>query len=217
MYLINYWNHMFSGGTVKQTTITTGSLQSSPLSSTSYNLSTVSLAVINQNNSGCLPPLVTLIPSASTLLSPLQFQYSKDIYISSNIQLNCNQSLTIQTQWIVFNCSGNCSSLVSISPTISTTRSDLFIPAKSLPNGIYKFKLTVTLVSSSSLIGLSSAYIQIIPTGITVNLFQFGTSSITFGYTKDLVLDPGANSIDPDENAFNASVRSFFEYVFSSE
>ncbi|CAF1286286.1 unnamed protein product [Adineta ricciae] len=199
------------GVPVKQTTITTGLLQSSPLSSISYNLSTVSLSVINQSNSGCFPPIVTLIPNVSTLLSPLQFQYSKDIYISSNIQPSCNQSLAIQTQWTVFNCSRNCSSLVQINPTIVTTHSDLFIPAKSLPNEIYEFKLTVTLVSSSSLIGLSSAYIQIIPTGITVNLFQFGTSSITFGYATDLLLDPGANSIDPDENIFNAS-NWMYEY-----
>ncbi|CAF1341570.1 unnamed protein product [Adineta ricciae] len=199
------------GATVKQTTITSGLLQSSPLSSISYNLSTVSLSVINQSNSVCFPPMVTLIPSVSTFLSPLQFQYSKDIYISSNIQLSCNQSLAIQTQWTVFSCSRSCSSLVQISPTIVTTHSDLFIPAKSLPNGIYEFKLTVTLVSSSSLIGLSSAYIQIIPTGITVNLFQFGTSSITFSYTTDLLLDPGANSIDPDENIFNAS-NWMYEY-----
>lgn len=215
---------MFSETTVKQTKITTGFLQSSPLSSTSttgvalssisYNLTTVSLSVVNQSNPGCFPPIVTLIPGASTLLSPLQFQYSEDIYISSNIQLSCNQSLVIQAQWIVLNCSRGCSSWVQISPIIVTTLSDLFIPARSLPNGIYEFKLIVTLVSSPSLIGSSSAYIQIIPTGITVNLFQFGTSMITYGYATDLLLDPGTNSIDPDENIFNASVRSFFDYSF---
>ncbi len=52
----------------------------------------------------------------------------------------------------------------------------------------------------------SYVYIQITPSGITANLVQLGTSMITSGHEKDLTLNPGAYSVDPDENYFNGSV-----------
>ena len=42
--------------------------------------------------------------------------------------------------------------------------------------------------------------------GITANLIQYGTSTITLGYEQDLILDPGTYSVDLDGNVFNASV-----------
>ena len=51
-----------------------------------------------------------------------------------------------------------------------------------------------------------SAYVKITPSGITANLIQYGTSTITLGYEQDLILDPGTYSVDLDGTAFNASV-----------
>ena len=51
-----------------------------------------------------------------------------------------------------------------------------------------------------------SAYVKITPSGITANLIQYGTSTITLGYEQDLTLDPGTYSVDLDGTAFNASV-----------
>jgi hypothetical protein len=51
-----------------------------------------------------------------------------------------------------------------------------------------------------------SAYVKIIPSGVTVNLVPFGTSMIARGYQQDLVLDPGTYSVDPDTSSFNVSV-----------
>jgi len=58
----------------------------------------------------------------------------------------------------------------------------------------------------SSLTTSSFVYVQIIPSDITANLVQLGTSMITSGYEQDLNFDPGTYSVDPDENSFNASV-----------
>ena len=46
------------------------------------------------------------------------------------------------------------------------------------------------------------------------NLVQLGTSMITNGHEKDLKLDPGTFSVNPDENSFNGSVsfECFFYY-----
>jgi hypothetical protein len=82
----------------------------------------------------------------------------------------------------------------------------LYIPAKTLPYGIYELTLTVAIMNSPSLTTSSSIYVQIIPSDIIANLVQYGTSMITSGHEQDLKLDPGTYSVDPDENVFNASV-----------
>jgi hypothetical protein len=151
--------------------------------------------------------VIILIPSTSSLSSPIQFRRNQDFYISSTIQLNCNNSLSTITQWTIFNCtSGTCSSQIQIDQTVLTIFSELYIPARTLPYGIYQLKLTVTMSVSSNLISSSSAYVKITPSGITANLVQYGTSMITSGHQQDLTLDPGTYSVDPDGYTFNATV-----------
>ena len=70
-------------------------------------------------------------------------------------------------------------------------------------------KLTVTMLSMPQLTSSVSAYVKINPSGITANLIPLGTSVITSGQQKDLTLDPGSYSIDPDVEQFNASVSIF--------
>ncbi len=82
----------------------------------------------------------------------------------------------------------------------------MYIPAQTLPYGIYELTLTVAMVNSPSLTTSSSIYVQITPSNILANLLQYGTSMITSGHEQDLKFDPGVYSVDPDENVFNASV-----------
>ncbi len=154
----------------------------------------------------CFPPVITLIPSTSSLLSPLQFRRNQDFFISSYLQLNCNSSLSTITQWTINNCTSVCSSSIQIGQVITTTSSELFIPAKTLPYGTYQLTLTVSMVATPHLSASASAYLRITPSGITANLVQYGTSMITRGHQQDLLLDPGTFSVDPDTTSFNASV-----------
>ncbi len=156
--------------------------------------------------SACHPPTVTLIPGTSTLLSPLQFRRNQDFYIVSIIDLNCNDTLTTITQWIITNCTSVCSNRIQLDQTIITTLSELYIPARTLVYGTYELILTVTMNNYPSLTTSSSVYVQITPSGITANLIQLGTSMITSGHQLDLRLDPGTYSVDPDANIFNSSV-----------
>ncbi len=64
----------------------------------------------------------------------------------------------------------------------------------------------MTIKSSSTLIQSKSTFVKIIPSGITVNLIQFGTSKITHGNQQDLKLDPGSFSIDVDGYTVNPNV-----------
>ena len=117
------------------------------------------------------------------------------------------------TKWTISNCTAGCSSPFRPNRSVITTSSELFIPARTLDYGIYELTLTVKMAASSTLNSTASAYVSITPSGITANLVPLGTSIITSGREKDLKLDPGTYSIDPDEPTFNASVShqiSFF-------
>jgi hypothetical protein len=162
-----------------------------------------------------------LVPGSSTLSVPLQFRRSQDFYIVSIISVNCNSSLSMVTQWAIKNCSAfSCSHRISPDPTIITTLSELYVPGRSLPYGLYELELTVTMAQIPSLSSSLSVYVRINPSGISANLIQYGTSMITQGDQQDLQFNPGSYSLDPDDDDFNASVsvreqhRPF--YLFTS-
>jgi hypothetical protein len=137
----------------------------------------------------------------------MQFRRNQDFYISSNIVLKCNNSLSTNIKWSIHNCSTICSNEIQLAQTIITTTTELYIPARTLSYGIYQLNLTVSMIASSSLTSTVSAYVQIIASGIIANLVPLGTSMITSGYQQDLILNPGAYSVDLDGYTFNASVN----------
>ncbi|CAF1399077.1 unnamed protein product [Adineta steineri] len=161
----------------------------------------------------CYAPTITLIPSQSSLASPLQFRRSQDFSISSIIGFNCNGSLARKTQWTVKNCtSSSCLSQIQLNEKVITTLSEFYAPAKTFAYGIYELTLTVTMTKSPTLKSSSSAYVRITPTGITANPVELGTSMVTRGHQQNLLLDPGAYSVDPDEDSFNASKWKYEYY-----
>ncbi|CAF1470214.1 unnamed protein product [Adineta ricciae] len=169
---------------------------------TTKQTTTITLSTLNNS---CSPPTITLIPSSFTLSSPARFCRSQDFTIVSLIELNCNTSLSISSQWTITNCTSFCSQQISADPNIDTTFTELFVPARTLPYGLYELNLTVIMSNTTNVSASSVVYVQITPSGITANLVQYGTSMITRGTGQDLQLDPGSYSVDPDENAFNAS------------
>ena len=149
---------------------------------------------------------MTLIPSTSTFSAPLPFRRNQDFFISSNIELDCSASLSTTIQWTISICNSTCSSSFSFDQSVKTTFSELYVPVRKLPLGIYQLTLTVSMSVSSSLRSFASAYVRITPSNITANLIQLGTSMITSGYQQNLKLDPGTYSVDPDADQFNGSV-----------
>jgi hypothetical protein len=99
---------------------------------------------------------------------------------------------------------------IQLDASIITTSSELFIPVNTLLYGTYELKLTVTMTASPSMTSTAFVYVTVIPSSITANLMQYGTSVIVNGYQQDLTLNPGAYSVDPDANTFNASVSRYW-------
>ncbi len=139
----------------------------------------------------------------------MQFQRDQDVFIMSYVGLNCNTSLTTIMKWTIKGCSSICSNTIQLSQSVETTSSELFIPAKTLSYGTYELQLTVTMTVSSNLTSSASAYIQINPSNIAVNLLPYGTSMITHGYHQSLTFNPGAYSVNYDTNIFNNSVSHY--------
>jgi hypothetical protein len=158
------------------------------------------------NRLGCSPPVIILIPSTSSFTSPLQYRRNQDFFLSSRIDLNCNSSLAITTQWSITNCTSICSTPIVTDTTIIKTFAEIYIPSRTLAYGTYQLKLTVTMASAATMTSSMSAYVKITPSGITANLVPYGTSMVTRGREQDLTLDPGTYSADIDGNIFNASV-----------
>ena len=157
--------------------------------------------------SGCVAPTITLIPSTSSIGSPLQYRRNQDFFISSRIELKCNKSLSTITEWTIKNCTSVCSTPIITDPSIIKTFAEIYIPSRTLPYGTYELELRVNMASVANAISFQSAYVQINPSGVTANLVPYGTSMITRGHKQDLILNPGLYSVDRDGNAFNASVR----------
>ncbi|CAF1191151.1 unnamed protein product [Adineta steineri] len=189
------------------TTTTTTSISTTSTTTTTTSTTTTTTTTVTQYiNQKCFPPTVTLIPGASTLLSPLQFRRDQDFYIVSIITLNCYSSLSTKTEWTIKNCtSSSCAYQIQTVSTIQTTFSELYIPARTLSYGLYELNLTVTMIDYSLLITSSSVYVKITPSGIIANLVQLGTPMIASGHEQDLKLEPGIYSVDPDGYVFNAT------------
>lgn len=155
----------------------------------------------------CYAPVVTLILRASSSLSPLEYRQNEDIYISSNIEYDCHQSISMTTQWVIHSTSSG----IDFNSSMSR---ELYIPSRTLPLGLYEMKLTVTVFNISS---SQSVFVRIVPSGIAANLIEYGTSMITHGYQQDLKLDPGKFSIDFGRVDFNPNVSllSNCEYLSS--
>ena len=155
--------------------------------------------------SACVVPRVTLIPSTSNLSSPLEFRRNEDFYMTATVEENCSRSLSVSLHWSINSCSlSNCLNSFPIDPTlILMTSSEFFVPARTLPFGIYQLKVIAT--TTMNVQTNQSAFVRIIPSGLMVNLVPLGTSMITQGSEQNLQLNPGLYSLDLDEDQFNVS------------
>lgn len=155
----------------------------------------------------CVAPVISLIPGQTSLQDPAQYRRAQDFYISSNIIVACSISSSISIEWSIFNCTNSCVNRLSIDQNIlTTTQSELYVPARTLNLGVYELKLFVAMLAAPELNVSISAFVRINPSGITANLVPLGTSIVTSGQSMNLTLGPGSFSVDPDSQIFNASV-----------
>ena len=152
---------------------------------------------------------MSIIPGIANLSYPIQIRLEEDFYLTSAIQITCNTSFRLTYEWRMYNCSSTtCSTSMISNLDLVSTSNEYFLPARTLPLGLYQIELQVTMnATSTSTKQTRSTYLLITPSGLTVNLVPLGTSMISSGIGEQLNFNPGAYSIDLDDDTFNASVR----------
>lgn len=123
---------------------------------------------------------------------PWKFRRNENLYISSEIEVACSQSVPIITEWTIVNYLNE----NELNQSVEMSQPDLFIPAQTLSYGLYKVELTVAMMDDPSVNSSSVLYIEISRSTIDVSLIAFDTSMIRHDYRDDLVLDPGRFSFD---------------------
>ena len=119
----------------------------------------------------CYAPNVSLIPNHSSFTRPIESRRAHSLLISSNVILHCNESLSTDIQWTLSRCDDpRCSLALAFDRRVITNRSDILIPAKTLPYGLYRLNLTVSMIFSPDLNASALLYVKITPSGLTVNL-----------------------------------------------
>lgn len=150
-----------------------------------------------------------MFPDKPLLSNPAQFRRRQGFYITSDIKITCAESELFYTEWVIHNCNSTCSFPIQTHRSIGNKTTELFIPSKTLDYGIYQFNLTVRMSAfPNTMVQSAVAYIEITYSNITANLIKYGTSIITSGRMKNLTLDPGQYSTNPDEGRFDPRVSN---------
>ncbi|CAM2704890.1 unnamed protein product [Rotaria socialis] len=146
-------------------------------------------------------------------------QRSHAFSVVTRINLSCSGSLSNIKQWNILKCNTQTeqcyqtqalNQLVSQLPTAQT--SEIYLTAQTLPIGTYLFNFTVSMSSRPNVLTSDYTYVQVVSSDIIVNLLMNGTLMITNGVAQSILFQPGAYSIDPDSNYFNAQNWTYEYY-----
>ncbi|CAF0742236.1 unnamed protein product [Didymodactylos carnosus] len=166
----------------------------------------------------CNLPYITFDIHNPILRWARQVFRSESFSVIAYTALNCSLSLNNTKEWTIAQCnttSGLCTSTKMLNNIVkglsSSTTAEIYIPAMTLQYGSYQFKYTVYMNSKQTFLSYETTYIEVVQSPLVVNMLANGTSSITRGVAQDLVLNPGAWTIDPDSTFF-ASYNWSYDY-----
>lgn len=160
----------------------------------------------------CSHPSINLIPASSDSSNPIRITRNEDFYLTSTIDIRCNISSNLTKQWMIRNETSH----ISIDTTSSEGSNDYYLPARTLPEGLYQIEFRVTFSTSFTQTHSSFIYLLILSSGIQVKLMESESSMISSGVEQVLDLNPGLYSIDLDEDQFNVTVCDTFSHSFRS-
>lgn len=148
---------------------------------------------------------ISFVPHAPLLMKPAKFRRIQDVYITTALQFDPRaRPSSISYNWTLFSCSTTCSNQLFLN---LPSNKELFIRSQTLGIGIYQCQLTVMIIINSSMFSsVESIYLEIVDSNIVTKLIEIDQSIIKHDSRKDLVLNPGEYSFDPDRITFNSHV-----------
>ncbi|GIY29651.1 polycystic kidney disease protein 1-like 2 [Caerostris darwini] len=153
----------------------------------------------------------------SYYLAPETFR-SLPVVLYSYTTMKCNDSADTVRSWSGFKLNetnGQVIEEIDLTMVDSYRKSMLYLRPFFLKGGIYKFKFTVNMtvyIQNPPLILVRSVetFVKVVPSPVIVRLTEGAQSRVTRGWGQSLILDPGQNSIDPDdENNKNFTIKWF--------
>ncbi|RNA09695.1 polycystin-1-like isoform X2 [Brachionus plicatilis] len=160
---------------------------------------------ITVSNFDCNRPQVEIENRSSFFYHPRIIPRSKRFSIVGITKINCKLSLQNIRQWTLFSVkesNGEVIQQISIVSNPTSSFSELVIPSKILPFGLYKFVFKVKMLGQN--IDLTAfqveidTYVKIVPSGIVVQVFPGGMTKIRRGIDQNIILDPTFYSYDLD-------------------
>ena len=153
--------------------------------------------------------IITLSPNNPSSLYPLQIQRNDDFSISSTLEFSCLTTLAVVEQWAISKCLNSSCSMTQpfqSSSSLQLILSQLYIPSKTFPYGLYQIKFTVQMAFLPNIISSVITYVEISLSPIQVKLIEYDSTVIMQKQQQTFILDPGRFSIDPDQTYFNSTV-----------
>ena len=141
----------------------------------------------------CLTPDVTLPNIGSNPLTPTGITRSKEFTIRSRYQIDCERATGATLQWEISK-NGTENEFV-LQNTKVTATSHLILLSNELEYGLYRIKLTLTLVNAFSIKGIAEGYVKVTTSNLIVDM-QEGSANERM-YSQPLVIN-ATGSRDPD-------------------
>lgn len=154
----------------------------------------------------CTLPTIKLIPDSTSPSTATKFRKLQGFDIRVFIKMECTIQRENFIEWNIYLHNSNNSVPIQSYRTILKQSSHLYMAPGRLDYGIYEVQLNINIGAAPSRNTRKSIFIEITRSNLTANLVPYGTSVITSGHQKNLTLNPGKYSIDPDSSVFNASV-----------
>lgn len=141
----------------------------------------------------CLAPDVTLPNIGSNPLTPTGITRSKEVTIRSRYQIDCERATGATLQWEIFK--NETENEFVLQNTKVTATSHLILLSNELEYGLYRIKLTLTLVNAYSIKGIAEGYVKVTTSDLIIDM-QEGSANERM-YSRPLVIN-ATGSRDPD-------------------
>ena len=105
-------------------------------------------------------------------------------------------------QWfceLIDESTGEIAKVIDLGPAGVPLNNDLlFIPAKFLPYGLYRFTIHVELGSRGMFTAKQTTYVRVVKSPLVAMIVPNGMTEIVRGYDQNVTLSPELYSYDPD-------------------
>jgi hypothetical protein len=144
---------------------------------------------------------MTFANSMASQSSAISANRSTMLFYATSFTYSLPISYTVIHDWKVF-CLSTCSPvgefLLTGNPTI--TEQNLTLLGNTFGYGLYRiqYNLTFSLADGSQVTLVNNTFVNIVPSGIIVNILPNGASNATIGLIQELSLSPKQHSIEMD-------------------